>query len=63
MRIKIYSSNSKKNIVLVRRIELSRRWHLAFGHIEEEEKLRARIAKKEKALTQIEMDIHVQDIG
>lgn len=47
----------------VRRIELSRQWHVAFGHIEEEEKLRARIAKKEKALTQIEMDIHVQDIG
>lgn len=47
----------------VHRISLSRQWHLAYGHIEEQEKLRARIAKKEKAMTQIEMDIHVQDIG
>ena len=34
-----------------------------FGHIEQEEKLKAKLAKKEKALTQIEMDVCVQDMG
>jgi hypothetical protein len=49
--------------ISVRRIRLSVDWGEAFGHIDEEEKLKARIAKKEKAMTQIEMDIYVQDIG
>ena len=49
--------------ILVHRIGLSRQWQIAYGHIEEEERLKARIAKKEKAMTQIEMDIHVQDMG
>lgn len=34
-----------------------------FGHIEAEEKLKAKLAKKEKNLTQIEMDVCVQDMG
>ncbi|CBY19729.1 unnamed protein product [Oikopleura dioica] len=47
----------------VRRLNLQARWQKLYGHFEEEEKLKARIAKKQKALTQIEMDVHVQDIG
>ena len=38
-------------------------FHKVFGHIEQEEKLKAKLAKKEKALTQIEMDVCVQDMG
>ena len=34
-----------------------------YGHIEAEEKLKAKMAKKEKNLTQIEMDVCVQDMG
>ena len=47
----------------MRRLNLQSRWQKLYGHLEEEEKLRARIAKKQKQLTQIEMDVHVQDIG
>ena len=34
-----------------------------YGHIEAEEKLKAKMAKKEKNLTQIEMDVCVPDMG
>ena len=34
-----------------------------YGHLEQEAKLKEKIAKKEKAMTQIEMDICIQDMG
>lgn len=48
---------------VIRRLALSRKWHEVYGHIEAEEKLKAKLAKKEKNLTQIEMDVCVQDMG
>ena len=47
----------------VRRITLSRKWWKIYGHIEAENKLKLKIAKKEAAMQQIEMDICVQDMG